>query len=61
MTWSQPATKMPASYDEVFGYIKNTKSLRDQVTVNKGNPDRRSRKQARPTKRLIAGRFSCTA
>ena len=39
VTWSQPATKMPASYDEVFGYIKNTKSLRDQVTVNKGNPD----------------------
>jgi nicotinate dehydrogenase subunit B len=39
VTWSQPATKMPASYDEVFGYIKNTKSLRDQVAVNKGNPD----------------------
>ena len=25
VTWSQPATKMPASYDELFGYIKNTK------------------------------------
>ena len=39
VTWSQPPTKMPASADEVFTYIKNTKSLRDQVTVNKGNPD----------------------
>ncbi|HWH76180.1 MAG TPA: molybdopterin cofactor-binding domain-containing protein, partial [Candidatus Binatus sp.] len=39
VTWSQPATKMPASSEEIFSYIKNTKSLRDQVTVNKGNPD----------------------
>jgi len=36
--WSQPATKMPANAEEVFVYIKNTKPLRDQVTVNKGNP-----------------------
>ena len=39
VSWSQPATKMPANAEEVFSYIKNTKSLRDQVTVNKGNPD----------------------
>jgi nicotinate dehydrogenase subunit B len=39
VSWSQPATKMPAGAEEVFAYIKNTKSLRDQVTVNKGNPD----------------------
>jgi CO/xanthine dehydrogenase Mo-binding subunit len=39
ITWSQPATKMPASSEEVFTYIKNTKPLRDQVTVNKGNPE----------------------
>ena len=39
VTWSQPATKMPANADEVFTYLKSTKSLRDQVTVNKGNPD----------------------
>ncbi len=39
VSWSQPATKMPANPEEVFAYIKNTKSLRDQVTVNKGNPD----------------------
>ncbi len=39
VAWSQPGTKMPASYEEVFPYIKDTKSLRDQVTVNKGNPD----------------------
>src|SRR5215467_11627135 len=39
VSWSQPPTKMPASADEVFSYIRNTKSLRDQDTVNKGNPD----------------------
>ena len=39
VTWSQPATKMPANPDEVFTYLKSTKSLRDQVIVNKGNPD----------------------
>lgn len=39
VSWSQPSTKMPAGSEEVFAYIKNTKSLRDQVTVNKGNPD----------------------
>ena len=39
VTWSQPATKMPAGPEEVFTYLKNTKSLRDQVTVNRGNPD----------------------
>src|SRR6266850_1248107 len=39
VSWSQPPTKMPADAEAVFAYIKNTKSLRDQVTVNKGNPD----------------------
>jgi nicotinate dehydrogenase subunit B len=39
VSWSEPSTKMPADAEEVFAYIKSTKSLRDQVTVNKGNPD----------------------
>jgi CO/xanthine dehydrogenase Mo-binding subunit len=39
VTWSQPVAKMPASYDELFTYIKSTKALRDQVTVNRGNPE----------------------
>ena len=39
VTWSQPPTKMPAGPDAVFDYVRNTKSLRDQVTVNKGNPN----------------------
>ncbi|HEY7221352.1 MAG TPA: molybdopterin cofactor-binding domain-containing protein [Candidatus Binatia bacterium] len=39
VTWSQPGTKMPAGRDEVFTLLKSTKSLRDQVTVNRGNPD----------------------
>src|SRR5881398_4090366 len=30
---------MPASSEEVFSILKNTKSLRDQVPVNKGNPE----------------------
>jgi len=39
VSWSEPTTKMPADAEAVFAYIKNTKSLRDQVTVNKGNLD----------------------
>ncbi|HEY1236609.1 MAG TPA: molybdopterin cofactor-binding domain-containing protein, partial [Candidatus Binatia bacterium] len=39
VTWSEPPTKMPSGPDEVFTILKNTKSLRDQVTVNRGNPD----------------------
>jgi nicotinate dehydrogenase subunit B len=39
VTWSEAATKMPSGPDEVFTILKNTKSLRDQVTVNRGNPD----------------------
>ena len=30
---------MPASAEAVYAYLKNTKSFRDQVPVNKGNPD----------------------
>ena len=39
VTWSEPATKMPANADELYAYLKNTKSFRDQVVANKGNPD----------------------
>ncbi len=48
VTWSQPATKMPANYDELFGYIKNTKALNEQVRVNRGNPEQ-ALKQASKT------------
>src|SRR5713226_1064742 len=39
VAWSEPSTKMPANPDALFAYIKDTKSFRDQVAVNKGNPD----------------------
>ncbi|TMA12789.1 MAG: xanthine dehydrogenase family protein molybdopterin-binding subunit [Deltaproteobacteria bacterium] len=39
VTWSEPSTKMPANADALFAHIKDTKSFRDQVAVNKGNPD----------------------
>jgi nicotinate dehydrogenase subunit B len=39
VTWSEPQTKMPAGPDEMFAYLQKTKSLRDQVTVNRGNPE----------------------
>ena len=38
-TWSAPQTKLPANPDELYAYLKNTKSFRDQVAVNKGNPE----------------------
>ena len=39
VSWAEPTTKMPASAEAVYAYLKNTKSFRDQVPVNKGNPD----------------------
>jgi len=39
VTWSQPVTKMPANIEEVFDNLKNTKSFRDNVAANRGNPD----------------------
>jgi nicotinate dehydrogenase subunit B len=37
--WTTPDTKLPANPDELYAYLKNTKSFRDQVAVNRGNPD----------------------
>lgn len=39
VTWSTPETKMPASADAVYDYLKNTKSFLDRPVVNRGNPD----------------------
>jgi nicotinate dehydrogenase subunit B len=39
VTWSEPSTKLPANRDELYAHLKNTKSFRDQVTVNRGDPD----------------------
>ena len=39
VTWSAPAQKYPSTKEEVFDYLKNTKSARDQAVVNRGNPD----------------------
>jgi nicotinate dehydrogenase subunit B len=39
VNWTEPQTKMPAGPEEVFAYLKDTKSLRDQVTVNRGDPE----------------------
>jgi CO/xanthine dehydrogenase Mo-binding subunit len=39
VTWSEPTTKLPANPEELYTYLKNTKSFRDQVAVDKGNPD----------------------
>src|ERR1700692_2234970 len=39
VTWSEPTLKMPSGPDEVFDYLKNTKSFKDNVVTNKGNLD----------------------
>jgi CO/xanthine dehydrogenase Mo-binding subunit len=39
VTWSEPATKLPANPDALYAHLKNTKSFRDLVIANKGNPD----------------------
>jgi len=39
VTWAEPSLKMPSGADEVFDYLKNTKSFKDNVVTNKGNLD----------------------
>ncbi len=39
VTWSEPTLKMPSGPDEVFDYLKNTKSFKDTVVTNRGNLD----------------------
>src|ERR1700676_2759361 len=37
--WTTPTTKLPGSPDELYAYLQNTKSFRDQVATDKGNLD----------------------
>jgi nicotinate dehydrogenase subunit B len=39
VTWSEPTLKMMSGPDEVFNYLKNTKSFKDTVVTNRGNLD----------------------
>ena len=39
VTWSKPTTKLPANAEEVYAYLKNTKPMRSQKAVDKGNLD----------------------
>jgi nicotinate dehydrogenase subunit B len=37
VTWSTPATKLPANNDELHAYLKNTKSFAERVVADKGS------------------------
>jgi nicotinate dehydrogenase subunit B len=39
VTWSTPDTKLPANPDELYAYLKDTKSFREQKAVDKGDPE----------------------
>jgi nicotinate dehydrogenase subunit B len=39
VTWSAPATKLPAGRDDLFAYLKNEKSYDDQIVIDRGNLD----------------------
>jgi nicotinate dehydrogenase subunit B len=39
VTWSEPTLKMPSGAGEVFDYLKNTKSFKDNIVTNRGNLD----------------------
>ncbi len=39
VTWSAPAKTLPSGPDEVFDYLRDTKSYKDNVTVDRGNLD----------------------
>ncbi len=38
VTWSKPTSKLPATPDEVYAYLRNTKPARTLKPVDKGNP-----------------------
>jgi CO/xanthine dehydrogenase Mo-binding subunit len=61
VTWSTPATKLPAGLDEVFDYLKKTKSFRDQVVVNRGDPASALSAAARTFEATYVGLFNCMA
>ena len=35
--WSVPDPKLPANRDDLYAYLKNTKTFKDQVVANRGN------------------------
>jgi nicotinate dehydrogenase subunit B len=37
VSWSTPAATLPANSEELYAYLKNTKSFNDQVVVKKGD------------------------
>jgi len=39
VTWSTPSRKLPSGPDEVFNYLRDTKSYKDNIPVNRGNVD----------------------
>jgi CO/xanthine dehydrogenase Mo-binding subunit len=39
VTWSTPATKLPANPDELYAYLRDTKSFSEQSSADKGNPE----------------------
>src|ERR1700738_2953867 len=39
VTWSEPTLKMPSGSDEVFDYLKTTKSFKENIVTNRGNLD----------------------
>src|SRR5579863_4074541 len=39
VTWSEPTLKMMSGPNEVFDYLKNTKSFKDTVVIDRGNLD----------------------
>jgi nicotinate dehydrogenase subunit B len=39
VTWSTPGTKLPANTDELYAYLRDTKSFRDSSAANKGSLD----------------------
>src|SRR5436309_3541941 len=39
VNWSKPATKLPANADELYAYLKNTKSFTTLKAADKGDPN----------------------
>jgi len=58
--WSAPATKFPANPEEMYAYLKNTKSFVERTGAEKGMRPPPSRRQPKLLKPRIAGPTRCT-
>ena len=61
VTWAKPSSKVPATPDELYKYLKSSKPVRTQKAVDKGDVAGALSNGKKHIKRVITGHSKCTA